>query len=116
MDEAPTLGARTRPRRRARVSRSLGTLLIVAGLGMLGWAFSVWKWGDPFTAIYTTLEQRQLDSELATLMRDRRRPRRQSRPSRRPRASRACEARRGTSGARRPGARRSGGSECLGSA
>ena len=71
MDEAPTLGARTRPRRRARVSRWLGTLLIVAGLGMLGWAFAVWKWGDPFTAIYTTLEQRQLDSELATLMRDR---------------------------------------------
>ena len=67
MDDASVLPARTRQRRGARVSRLLGTLLIVVGLGLLGWGFTVWKWGDPFTAIYTTLEQRQLDAELATL-------------------------------------------------
>ena len=52
------------------MARVAGTLLIVVGVGLLVWAGAVWKWGDPFTALYTTFEQRKLDSELATLMRD----------------------------------------------
>ena len=61
----------TRRRRLARVVRWLGTLLIVLGLGAFGWAFATWKWEDPFTSVYTTWEQRKLDSELSSLVRDR---------------------------------------------
>jgi sortase A len=43
-----------------RYSRSLGTLLILAGLATLAWAFVVWAWQDPFTNIYTRYEQRGL--------------------------------------------------------
>jgi len=45
-----------------RLVRALGTLLIVAGLGTLGWAFTVWQWQDPFTSLYTRLEQRDLEA------------------------------------------------------
>ena len=45
-----------------RVVRTLGTVMIVAGLGMLGWAVLVWQWQDPFTALYTRYEQRHLSS------------------------------------------------------
>jgi sortase A len=52
-----------------RFLRILGTLLIVAGLALLGWAFAVWRWEDPFTALYTAREQhaleRQLDQRIA---------------------------------------------------
>ncbi len=54
-----------------RAVRLLGTLSIVAGLLLAGWAFVVWQWGDPVTSVYTSWEQRRLDSELATLTRDR---------------------------------------------
>jgi sortase A len=47
-----------------RFLRILGTLLIVAGLGTLGWAFAVWRWEDPFTSLYTAYEQRGLSSGL----------------------------------------------------
>jgi sortase A len=47
-----------------RFLRILGTLLIVAGLATLGWAFAVWRWEDPFTALYTAREQRSLGQEL----------------------------------------------------
>jgi sortase A len=47
-----------------RFLRILGTLLIVAGLGTLGWAFAVWRWEDPFTALYTAREQRSLGNQL----------------------------------------------------
>ena len=43
-----------------RLLRILGTLMIVAGLGSLAWAFTVWKWEDPFTAGLNYLEQREL--------------------------------------------------------
>jgi sortase A len=43
-----------------RYSRPLGTLLVVAGLATLAWAFVVWAWQDPFTNIYTRYEQHQL--------------------------------------------------------
>jgi len=51
-----------------RVLRWLGTVLVVAGLGLLVWAGVVWKWGDPFTAAYTAWEQRKLDRELDRLV------------------------------------------------
>ena len=43
-----------------RIARPLGTLLIVAGVGLLVWAFSVWAWKDPFTTLYTAWEQKRL--------------------------------------------------------
>jgi sortase A len=53
------------------LSRRLGTAMAVLGLGLLLWSGVVWKWGDPFTAVYTSWEQRQLDDELAQLIADR---------------------------------------------
>jgi sortase A len=43
-----------------RLARITGTLLIVAGVGALAWAFTVWKWEDPFTATLNYFDQRQL--------------------------------------------------------
>jgi sortase A len=43
-----------------RIARLTGTLLIVAGVATLAWAFTVWKWEDPFTATLNYLDQRQL--------------------------------------------------------
>ena len=43
-----------------RGARILGTLMIVAGVGALAWAVTVWQWQDPFTAVVNTLEQREL--------------------------------------------------------
>jgi sortase A len=47
-----------------RALRWLGLLLIVAGLGMVAWAVTVWQWQDPFTAIYTKYQQDNLADEL----------------------------------------------------
>jgi sortase A len=38
----------------------LGTVLVVAGTLTLIWAFVVWQWQDPFTALYTKWRQHQL--------------------------------------------------------
>lgn len=57
-----TAGAR---QRRSSWSRRLGTLLVVAGLAVLGWTLVVWQWNDPFTSLYTRWEQRSLETELA---------------------------------------------------
>ena len=43
-----------------RLSRIAGTILVVAGLGMLAWVLIVWRWQDPFTALYTHWKQHQL--------------------------------------------------------
>ena len=43
-----------------RLSRIAGTLLVVAGVGMLAWVLVVWLWQDPFTALYTHWKQHQL--------------------------------------------------------
>jgi sortase A len=43
-----------------RLSRVAGTILVVAGLGMLAWVLVVWRWQDPFTALYTQWKQHQL--------------------------------------------------------
>ncbi len=43
-----------------RLSRIVGTVLAVLGLGMLVWVLVVWRWQDPFTALYTHWKQHQL--------------------------------------------------------
>jgi sortase A len=43
--------------------RILGTFMVVAGTLMLAWALLVWRWQDPFTALYTIWEQRELADE-----------------------------------------------------
>jgi sortase A len=46
-----------------RLIRLGGTVMIVAGSLLLVWALLVWRWQDPFTALYTRLEQRDLAQE-----------------------------------------------------
>ena len=43
-----------------RSVRIAGTSLIVAGLLLLAWVLVVWRWQDPFTALYTHWKQHQL--------------------------------------------------------
>ncbi|HZE29442.1 MAG TPA: class D sortase [Gaiellaceae bacterium] len=40
--------------------RITGTLLLAAGVVLLVWVLVVWRWQDPFTALYTTWKQHQL--------------------------------------------------------
>jgi sortase A len=40
--------------------RGLGLVLMVCGVLAIAWALVVWRWQDPFTALYTLYEQRQL--------------------------------------------------------
>lgn len=47
-----------------RTLRLLGTLMITAGVLALGWAILVWQWQDPFTAIYTHIEQGRLSASF----------------------------------------------------
>lgn len=46
--------------------RWLGTLLVVAGAGMLVWSLVVWRWQDPFTYMLAEREQRALVSRYET--------------------------------------------------
>jgi len=43
-----------------KLARIVGTVMVVAGLGVLAWAFTVWKWEDPLTATLNYIEQREL--------------------------------------------------------
>jgi sortase A len=43
-----------------RTARILGTLLIAAGVLTLAWVVVVWRWQDPFTALYTHIQQTRL--------------------------------------------------------
>ena len=43
-----------------RTARTVGTLLVVAGVGMLAWTVVVWRWQDPFTGLYTRYQQHRL--------------------------------------------------------
>jgi sortase A len=43
-----------------RAARLTGTLLIAAGVLTLVWVLVVWRWQDPFTALYTHVEQSRL--------------------------------------------------------
>src|SRR5918911_2352407 len=53
-----------------RFARVLGTLLILAGVLTLAWVLVVWRWEDPFTALYTHVQQSRLahvyDERVAT--------------------------------------------------
>src|SRR4051812_49574952 len=43
-----------------RVARIMGTLMLLGGIAVLVWVLVVWRWQDPFTALYTTWKQHQL--------------------------------------------------------
>jgi sortase A len=43
-----------------RIVRITGTLMLGAGVLVLIWVLVVWRWQDPFTALYTTWKQHQL--------------------------------------------------------
>ena len=47
-----------------RSVRILGTVLICAGVLVLAWTITVWRWQDPFTALYTHYEQAKLAKSL----------------------------------------------------
>jgi sortase A len=47
-----------------RVARIGGTLLMAAGVLTLAWAIVVWRWQDPFTALYTHWQQGKLSASL----------------------------------------------------
>jgi sortase A len=46
-----------------RAVRIFGTLLALSGALILVWAFVVWQWQDPFTAVYTKWKQHELASQ-----------------------------------------------------
>jgi sortase A len=48
-----------------RISRIVGGLMMVAGALTLAWAVVVWRWEDPFTALYTHWQQDKLSSSLS---------------------------------------------------
>jgi sortase A len=45
-----------------KTSRIFGSLLIAAGVLTLAWVVLVWRWQDPFTAVYTHFQQSRLAS------------------------------------------------------
>jgi sortase A len=45
-----------------RALRIVGTVLAGAGLLAAAWAFTVWRWQDPFTALYTSHQQQSLQT------------------------------------------------------
>jgi sortase A len=47
-----------------RIARIAGALMVVAGVLTLAWAVVVWRWQDPFTALYTHWQQGKLSSSL----------------------------------------------------
>ena len=48
--------------------RVLGTALVVCGVGALVWAVMVWRWQDPFTALYTKIQQHRLAGQYERLV------------------------------------------------
>jgi sortase A len=59
----PAAAGRERRRRSgltARLVRIAGTALVVAGIGAVAWTIVVWRWQDPFTALYTMYQQHKL--------------------------------------------------------
>ena len=51
-----------------RVLRVLGTALVVCGVGALVWTLVVWRWQDPFTALYTKFQQHRLARQYDRLV------------------------------------------------
>jgi sortase A len=58
--------------------RVLGTALVVCGVGALAWAVLVWRWQDPFTALYTKIQQHRLAGQYDRLVAGYNAPRLQS--------------------------------------
>lgn len=58
--------------------RVLGTALVVCGAGALVWAVVVWRWQDPFTALYTKIQQDRLARQYDHLVAGYHAPRLQS--------------------------------------
>lgn len=50
-----------------RTRRILGLLLVTVGAGLLAWTMVTWQWRDPFTSLYTELEQRRLAARYEAL-------------------------------------------------
>lgn len=50
-----------------RASKGLSVALIVCGAATLAWTVLVWQWRDPFTSLYTWLQQRELAGRYQTL-------------------------------------------------
>jgi len=66
MTQVSELAQKDLPPRHSRTGgllRVTGTLMIAAGVLLLAWALLVWQWQDPFTAVFTHLEQAHLKSE-----------------------------------------------------
>jgi sortase A len=53
-----------------RTVRTLGTLMIAAGVLTLVWALVVWRWQDPFTALYTHWQQGKLAHSYDRILAD----------------------------------------------
>jgi sortase A len=51
-----------------RALRVLGTALVVCGVGAVAWAIVVWRWQDPFTALYTKIQQHRLAGQYDRLV------------------------------------------------
>ena len=47
-----------------RTARVVGLGMAVVGVLGLAWVVVVWRWQDPFTALYTTWQQHRLESQL----------------------------------------------------
>jgi sortase A len=47
-----------------RIARIVGAVMVVVGVLTLAWAVVVWRWQDPFTALYTHWQQNRLSSSL----------------------------------------------------
>jgi sortase A len=59
----PIPRAHRNERSRLRLAgRIVGALSIAAGVLMLAWVVVVWRWQDPFTAVYTAIEQTKLSN------------------------------------------------------
>ena len=43
--------------------RLLGGTLVVLGIGVVLWTLVVWRWQDPFSALYTKVQQGRLERE-----------------------------------------------------
>src|SRR5213078_2779868 len=48
-----------------RLVRTFGLVLIVVGTAAVVWGVVVWRWQDPFTALYTRYEQHKLSAAYA---------------------------------------------------
>lgn len=48
-------------------TRRLGLFLIVAGTATLAWSLTVWQWRDPFSSLYTSFHQRDLEDRYDEL-------------------------------------------------